>query len=63
MTKLNSTMYTYQMTLRPFSFCTVPEGYVSASNLQVRAGNYGTVTYERKLTQEELDCYGLRKVG
>lgn len=52
--------YTYICRVRPVSMGTVPNDFISfavASNPCY--GNYGTVTYPRPLTSEEVEIYSL----
>ena len=57
--------YRYQLTLRPFSFCTVPKGFIvgSAKDLQIRAGNYGSIAYPFPLGAEDIEHYDLKFLG
>lgn len=55
----------YQLTLRPFSFASVPKGFIpgSAKDLQIRAGNYGSIAYPVKLSDEDVEHYDLKYLG
>jgi hypothetical protein len=57
--------YRYQLTLRPFSFCTVPKGFIpgSAKDLQIRAGNYGSIAYPAKLSAQDVEAFDLKYIG
>jgi Defence against restriction A C-terminal len=55
----------YQLTLRPFSFASVPKGFIptSAKDLQIRAGNYGSIAYPHKLSADIVERYDLKYLG
>ena len=59
------TQHRYQLTLRPFSFCTVPKGFIvgSAQGLQIRAGDYGSIAYPEKLSAEDVEHFDLKYIG
>jgi hypothetical protein len=54
----------YQM-FRPFSFAAVPPGFIegSAKNLQIKAGNYGSIAYPKKLSDELIAKFSLMYLG
>jgi len=66
--------YLYRPTLRPASFCTVPEGWdyveapASEPDIAMRRGiplsksRYGIIAYNRRLTKEERLHYSLEIV-
>ena len=57
--------YRYQLTLRPFGFASVPKGFIlgSAKDLQIRAGNYGSIAYPEKLSAEDVEHFDLKFLG
>ena len=54
----SGTVCRYNMTLRPFSFATVPRGFLHADDLQTRAGYYGRIYYSRKIGADDCARYG-----
>lgn len=62
---MTTQIHRYRMTLRPFSFCTVPKGFVDGQvkGLQTRAGDYGTLAYAEPLSRDDCDRYGLQYIG
>lgn len=57
--------FRYQLTLRPFSFCTVPKGFIpgSAKGLQIRANDYGSIAYPVKLSADDVAAWDLKYIG
>ncbi len=55
--------YRYKMTARPFASWNLPKGWKDAGDLQVRAGYYGWVEFERRLDAEECERYDLKPVN
>lgn len=58
------TLYTYELIHRPISLNTQPKGYVSEDLTHINRNgfNFGSVSYDRPLTQTELDDYQLEPV-
>lgn len=58
------TLYEYELIHRPISLNTQPKGYVSEDLTHINRNgfNFGSVSYDRPLTQSELDDYQLEPV-
>ena len=58
----NAKEYKYYLRLRPWSIGTLPEDYLRVDEDDIGAdkgGRYGAVYFDRKLTDEELQHWGL----
>lgn len=53
--------YEYVLLNRPFDLGVVPKGYIEVTNKRIPNffSNYGTVIYDRKLTDEEINRFEL----
>lgn len=58
------TLYEYELIHRPISLNTQPKGYISEDLTHINRNgfNFGSVSYDRPLTQSELDDYQLEPV-